>query len=170
MPITDQELATWLHYTASVQAFNAEDPNRQLRFVPSFGALHPTHILLSRSEETWVTYLPGKHGLGEVSVDPAIASSLRIKASQYFPAENGTLIALIADTDLADHYYLNARSLILRDAGVLLGHGALVAAALGLGFRILGGTGAPLSELLIPGLRFRPTATGLAWIGGVGAV
>jgi hypothetical protein len=91
---------------------------------------------------------------------------LRAKARQYFPAENATLIVLIADVDLANHYYLNPRSLILREAGVLLGHAALVAAALGLGFRILGGTGTPLVEKLIPELAFTPAATGLAWIGG----
>ena len=43
-PIATSELATWLHYTTSVQAVNSEDPNRQRRYVASFGALHPAHI------------------------------------------------------------------------------------------------------------------------------
>ena len=57
---------------------------------------------------------------------------------------------------------------MLRDGGVLFGHAALVAAALGLGFRILGSTGTPLLERLVRGLPFRPVATGLAWVGGGG--
>jgi hypothetical protein len=65
---------------------------------------------------------------------------------------------------------LNPLSLLLRDAGVLLGHAALVAASLGLGFRILGSTGTPFVECLVSGLPFRPVATGLAWVGGARAV
>lgn len=40
------------------------------------------------------------------------------------------------DEDLVANYYENADGLILRDAGALLGHAALV--TLGLAFRILG--------------------------------
>ena len=50
---------------------------------------------------------------------------------------------------------------MMRDAGVLLGHSALVAAALGLGFRILGSSGSPSSESIVCNLSFRPMATGL---------
>ena len=165
-PLAVRELATWLHYTASIQAVNAQDANRQQRFVASFGALHPTHIVLGQPDDNWTAYVPTRHVLGDLEVDAITATMLRAKARQYFPAENATLIVLISDVDLANHYYLNPRSLMLREAGVLLGHAALVAAALGLGFRILGGTGTPLVERLIPELPFTPAATGLAWIGG----
>jgi hypothetical protein len=165
-PIATHELSTWLHYTASIQAVHVQDPNRQQRFVGSFGALHPTHIVLGQSDETWRAYVPAEHVLGDIRVDPFAAAMLRTKARQYFPAEDATLIVLVTDADLANHYYLNPQSLMLRDAGVLLGHAALVAAALGLGFRILGGTGTPLIEKLIPDLPFTPAATGLAWLGG----
>jgi hypothetical protein len=165
-PIAIHELATWLHYTASIQAVNARDRNRQQRFVASFGALHPTHIVLGGLDGNWTAYVPGKRVLGAIHVNPAMAAMVRAKAREYFPAKNATLIVLLSDADLANHYYLNPRSLMLREAGVLLGHGSLVAAALGLGFRILGGTGTPLVEQLVPDLPFRPAATGLAWIGG----
>jgi hypothetical protein len=168
-PIAVQELATWLHYTASIQAVNAEDRNRQRRFVASFGALHPTHIVLAGPDDNWTAYVAARHALGQLRVNPQMATSLRGRARDCFPTEEATLIVLLTDADLVDHYYLNAQSLMLRDAGVLLGHGSLVAAALGLGFRILGGSGTLLVERLVPDLEFRPAATGLAWIGGAHA-
>jgi len=81
-------------------------------------------------------------------------------------APEATVVALLTNGDLVENYYENASSLILRDSGVLFGHGALVAASLGVSFRILGGTGGLLLEELIPDLPFRPVATGLALIGG----
>ena len=107
--------------------------------------------------------------MGDLHVDPPTAAALRAKAQQCFQTEDATLVALIGDFDLAAHYYLNPLSLMLRDSGVLFGHAALVAAALGLGFRILGSTGSPLVERLVMDLPFRPVATGLAWIGGASA-
>ena len=168
-PIAIQELATWLHYTASVQAINVQDRNRQKRFVASFGALHPTHIVLGGRDDRWTAYVPAKRVLGELRVDATTAASLRARAREYFHTENATLIVLLTDADIVDHYYLHARSLMLRDAGVLLGHGSLVAAASGLGFRILGACGTPFVERLVLDVAFRPAATGLAWIGGARA-
>ncbi|MEP7354183.1 MAG: hypothetical protein ABI824_13210, partial [Acidobacteriota bacterium] len=168
-PISTGELATWLHYATSVQAVNSEDPNRQRRYVASFGALHPAHIVVGSPNGTWNAYVPERHALGDLHVDPVTATALRAKAQQCFQTDDATLVALIGDFDLAAHYYLNPLSLMLRDAGVLFGHAALVASALGLGFRILGSTGSPLVERLVMDLPFRPVATGLAWIGGSSA-
>jgi len=168
-PIAIQELATWLHYSASIQAVNSEDRNRQHRFVPSFGALHPTHIVLAGPDDIWSAYVPARHALGQLRVDAAMATRLRAIARDCFCTDEATLIVLLTDADLVDHYYLNAQSLILRDAGVLLGHGSLVAAASGLGFRILGACGTPFVERLVLDVAFRPAATGLAWIGGARA-
>jgi hypothetical protein len=165
-PISSDSLATWLHYTTSVQAVNAADANRQRQYVASFGALHSTHILLGSPNGSWNVYVPERHALGDLQIDPLVAAELRAKAQQYFHAPDATLVALMSDSDLAAHYYLNPSSLMLRDAGVLFGHAALVAAALGLGFRILGGTGTPFVERLVQELAFKPAATGLAWIGG----
>ena len=169
-PISADELATWLHYTTSVQAINAEDPSRQRRYVASFGALHPAHILLGSPNGSWNAYVPGRHALGELPIDLVSAAALRAKAQQHFQTEDATLVALLSDSDLGAHYYLNPLSLMLRDGGVLLGHAALVAAALGLGFRILGSTGTPFLEHLVRDLPFKPVATGLAWVGGGRAV
>lgn len=76
------------------------------------------------------------------------------------------LLALLADLDLAESYYRNPHQLLLRDAGVLLGHASLVAAALDLSFRILGTVGGTTVSTLIPDLGFKCSGTGLAWIGG----
>jgi len=168
--MSTEALATWLHYTTSVQAINAEDPNRQRRYVASFGALHPAHILLGNPDGSWYAYVPGKHVLGDLETDPATSEALRTKAQECFQAQDATLVVLLADLDLAAHYYLNPLSLLLRDGGVLFGHAALVAASLGLEFRILGRTGTPLVERLVQDLPFRPVATGLAWVGGALAV
>ena len=167
--ISTGELATWLHYTTSVQAVNSEDPNRQRRYVASFGALHPAHIIVGGPNGSWKAYVPERHAIGELHVNSVTAAALRATAQQCFPTDDATLVALVGDFDLAAHYYLNPLSLMLRDAGVLFGHAALVASALGLGFRILGSTGSPLVESLVMDLPFRPVATGLAWIGGASA-
>jgi hypothetical protein len=165
-PVSTDELATWLHYITSIQAVHAEDPNRRRRYIASFGALHPAHILLGSPNGSWSASVPERHVLGALDIDRVAASELRAKAQRCFQTENATLVALLSDSDLAAHYYLNPLSLMLRDGGVLFGHAALVAAAIGLGFRILGSTGTPLVERLVRDLPFRPVATGLAWIGG----
>jgi hypothetical protein len=167
-PIPLNDLATWLYYCASIQSVHVGDPNRQRRFVGSFGALHPAHILLGSPDGRWCAYVPEDHALGDVLVDADAASQLRTESMQLFSSTEATLIALISDGDLVANYYENASGLILRDAGVLLGHAALVAAALGLAFRILGSSGTPSLEHVVRNLPFRPVASGLAWIGGIG--
>ena len=165
-PINLSDLATWLYYCSSVQSVHSDDRNRQQRFVGSFGALHPAHILLGNPDGKWFTYVSDEHVLGELIVDAEVAFELRDKAEQLFAAPEATLVSLISDTELAANYYEKASGLILRDAGVLLGHAALVAAALGIGFRILGSTGGTLLEKIVCDLPFRAMASGLAWIGG----
>lgn len=166
VPIEASDLSTWLHYSASVQAHNASDPNRQQRFVPSFGALHPAHILVGSPTGKWSVYLPNEHALGGLMVNEAIAFKLRRKATELFNTAHASLIALVSDSDFVAGYYDDALGLMLRDGGVLLGHASLVASALGLGFRILGCVGKGMSDKLVRNVPFRGTAVGLAWIGG----
>jgi hypothetical protein len=161
-----EDLATWLYYTGAIQYYHAEDPNRQRRFVGSLGALHPAHIILGEPNGTWSAYIPERHALGHLHVDEDVASKLRTRAEQYFKSAIAILIVLVSDSNLVENYYQNADGLVLRDAGVLLGHAALVAAALGFTFRILGGTGGRLVEEVVRDLPFKPVATGLALIGG----
>jgi hypothetical protein len=160
------DLSTWLYYLASIQSVQSCDLNRQRRFVGSFGALHPAHILLGRPDQTWFAYLPGEHSIGQLCVSADAAAELRTKAMQFYLAESATIVALLCDADLVATYYRNASALILRDAGVLLGHAALVASSVRIAFRILGTSGADALERLICDLPFTPMSVGLALVGG----
>ena len=161
-----EDLSTWLKYTCGLQARRVGDFNRQRRFVGSFGALHPSHVLLGSPDSSWVTYIPERHSLGRIQVDQEVAQRLRCRAEQCHPGDDGTLITLLADLDLAESYYVRPAPLLLRDGGVIFGHGSLVAAAIGIPFRILGIVGTGIVESLLPNLPFRCFGTGLAWIGG----
>jgi hypothetical protein len=72
-----------------------------------------------------------------------------IRIRQHYNTSAATLVVLLANEDLVSAYYENARDLVAREAGVLLGHGSLVAASLGLAFRILGGSGGPWAEQMM---------------------
>jgi len=111
-------------------------------------------------------YLPGRHALGLLDVDQHAADLVRKNAEECHPGRGAFLIVLLADLDLAESYYANPLQLLLRDGGVLLGHASLVAAALDLGFRILGSAGGNIVSSLVPGMAFRSAGTGLAWLGG----
>jgi hypothetical protein len=163
--ISPENLSTWLYYVASIQAVQEFDRNRQRRFVGSFGALHPAHILLGTPEQRWFAYLPGEHSLGELSVHPDISTALRTKAMEFYRAEEATIVGLLCDLDLVSSYYGNASDLVMRDAGVLLGHAALVASSIQISFRILGATGTGLIEQLVSNLPFAPLAVGMALVG-----
>jgi len=45
-PISTDQLATWLPLHGLGSCGQCRDPNRQRRYVASFGALHPAHIVL----------------------------------------------------------------------------------------------------------------------------
>ena len=165
--IRSEELSTWLKFTCGLQARGAGDSNRQLRFVSSFGALHPSHMLLGDPDGSWAVYNPYRHSLGNVNVNQEASQKLRGLAEDCHPGEEGTLVALVADLDLAENYYARPSSLLLRDGGVMLGHGSLIAAAIGVPFRILGVVGMGTIESLLANTPFRCYGTGLAWIGGV---
>ncbi len=47
VPIPLNDLATWLYYCASVQSVHSTDPNRQRRFVASFGVTCPRFLYQS---------------------------------------------------------------------------------------------------------------------------
>jgi len=164
-PISVEQLSTWLYCIASTQAVRASDRNKQRRFVGSFGALHPAHIILGLPAQRWFVYLPEEHSVGRLNVNVAIGDQLRANAMEFYRAENATLVALLGDGDLVSTYYRDASQLVMRDAGVLLGHAALVASGAGIAFRILGATGSRLLEQLILDLPFDPVSAGLALVG-----
>jgi hypothetical protein len=165
-PITYVDLSNFLYGVASVRQVNHLDRNLQRRYVASMGALHPAHLVIRHPEGHWSTYLPGLHALGGVQINRDSADALLTLVRQHKSCETATIICLLSDCDLAANYYENFESLILRDAGVLLGHASLVAAAYDLTFCILGRTGGQFVETLIQDLPFKAGASGLALLGG----
>jgi hypothetical protein len=159
------ELSVFLYGLAAIRSVDRKDPNRQKRPVASMGALHPAHIILHVPSAGWVVYLPDQHCLGELCVCEQSSQQLLQLAEEHMPGHDGTIICLISDCDLAANYYEHYEPLLYRDAGVLLGHAALVAAAYRLAFRILGRTGTQAAETLVNEIPFTPLATGLALVG-----
>jgi hypothetical protein len=162
---TNEELSDFLNDVFGVRFIDQKDRNRQKRCVASMGALHPTHCLLHRRGNGWHVYLAEEHSLGQLLVDEANSDRLLGLVDEHLQAQQAVVICLLSDCDLAANYYENYVPLLFRDAGVLLGHAGLVAAAHGLSFRILGRTGTAVAESLVKGLSFRALATGLALLG-----
>jgi hypothetical protein len=165
-PLSLEDLSSWLYFTASSQDRNREDENRKRGFAPSFGALQSTHFLVGTPANSWSLYLPAEHCLAHLDDVLAAGRNLRSLAMGLFEAPAACTLALVNDDDLVSDYYEHPESLQLREAGVLLGHGALVAEAWGLPFRILGALGSPWSNALLANVPVKLTATGIALLGG----
>ena len=112
------------------------------RPVPSAGAIHPIHIIISLPEnDTWQLYLPDKHALAVLSKPNQTRDLVRSELSPVLDIQSGIVIRLIAEPGKTSAKYEHADSLVWRDAGVLTGHMALVAEALACNFCPLGITG-----------------------------
>ncbi len=159
-------LASLLWYTLRTQAVNNEDPARELRPVPSAGALHPIHVLLSTDPSTWQRYVARRHVLSIIDVQPEAATQIWSEVRSILDPGHATVVLLLADLRLASTYYDHPETLLLRDAGCLLGHLGLVAEALSLSYRILGPTGEPGARALIPALVDSVAGVGVAIVGG----
>lgn len=159
-------LASLLWYSVRTQAVNNEDPARELRPVPSAGALHPIHLLLSTSPSAWQRYVARRHSLAILPAEPRPATQIWGEVRSILDPGLGTLLLLLADLRLASAYYDHAETLLLRDSGCLLAHLGLVAEALGLSYRILGPTGEPWARTLLPDLVDSVAGVGIAVVGG----
>jgi hypothetical protein len=166
-PLQDAGLSNFLHEVASLQQLGVSDVNRQRRYVASMGALHPAHLLIYRPQKGWFVYLPEHHALGVMTVNHDSAAAVRNMVREHHPSETATLLCLLSDCDLVGNYYEHYVSLLFKDAGVLLGHASLVAAAHNLAFRILGRNGTTAVEGLVPSLPFKTLASGLALLGQI---
>lgn len=162
---TNVELSNFLGHVCGIRSIDRDDRNRQKRRVASMGALHPAHLLVYLRTMGWCVYEPAGHSLGLLAVREESSKQLLQLVDEHMPGHDAAVICLLSDYDLATNYYENCMPLLFRDAGVLMGHAALVAAAYGLSFRILGRTGTATTESLVIGVRFTPLATGLALLG-----
>lgn len=112
------------------------------RPAPSAGAIHPIHLLLSENEK-WLRYDSDRHGLLLLEKAGSVLAELRQAVTQVVEPEAGTVLLFVAEPGKTYAKYKCGDSLIWRDAGVLIGHMALVAEALNLNFCPLGITGEP---------------------------
>ena len=112
------------------------------RPAPSAGAIHPIHLLLSENEN-WLRYDPDRHGLMPLERAGSVLAGLWQAVTQVVEPEAGTVLLFVAEPGKTYAKYECGDSLIWRDAGVLIGHMALVAEALDLNFCPLGITGEP---------------------------
>jgi hypothetical protein len=158
-------LGSLLWYSARTMGVHSQDPNRELRPVPSAGALHPLHLLLSESSTTWLRYISRDHALRRLRVAQEASEGLWSDVREVFQVGGATVILLLADLRRVSAYYHNPESLVLREAGCLLCHLGLVAEALGLSYRILGITGEPWASELIPGRVQSVAGVGVAIVG-----
>jgi len=135
------------------------------RPTPSAGAIHPVHLVVTvPTFDGWHRYDPFRHALVsfESRIDPL--EVLR-HATQFVDPQEGSLVMLIAEPGMTYAKYLNAASLVWRDAGVLLGYLSLAAEAMGLAFCPLGATGEPWASTLIDQAGLQ--GVGLALVGSV---
>lgn len=166
---TNEELSDFLNDVSGIRFVDRDDHNRQKRCVASMGALHPAHFLVYRPTAGWQVYIPEEHSLGQLSVNKVNSERLLNLVEEHLPDQQAAVVCLLSDCDLVANYYENYAPLLFRDAGVLMGHAALVASAHGLPFRILGRTGTDIAESLVRGVSFRLLATGLALLGSKAA-
>lgn len=134
-------------------------PNQESRPHPSAGALHPTHVLIGRDGGVLQRYDPSAHTLIEVIGSEAGSAEAFRAARASLELGRGCVLALVAEPGKTGAKYEHPDSLVLRDAGVVLGYMSVVAEALGLAFCPLGITG---ENLVVQGL---PSAGALRGVG-----
>ncbi|WP_240600274.1 nitroreductase family protein [Solilutibacter silvestris] len=111
---------------------------------PSAGAIHPIHLVIQLADEdSWARYNPQEHSLDLLANGNRLLQPLLDYSGQVMPQGGGRLILFVAEPGKTAAKYQNPESLVWRDAGVLQSSIALVAAALGLNYCLLGITGNP---------------------------
>lgn len=170
-PLTSPELSTLLWYTAKEYSHRGARGSASYwehRALPSAGGCHPLDVLVSING-IWMCYSPITHLLSTVRIrehepidrfNAAVASCI---GDQSKP--DGTVIWLVAQPARTARRYRWPASLLMRDAGVVVGGLVIVAEALRLKAVPLGMTGEPwLSAAL--GLPRRVIGLGGILVGG----
>ena len=120
-----------------------------MRPAPSGGAIHPIHLVAWLPEEReWAWYSSRAHRLHLLGDRGQCLAGLADAAQDLLPDCTGTLLACVAEPGLTSAKYEHPDSVVWRDAGVLQGILAMVAASLDQQFCLLGLTGNPWVESL----------------------
>ena len=143
------QLGSFFWYSCRIAAIGSDSlgfPITQ-RPAPSAGAIHPIHVVVGDEHGGWSRYVPEDHALAEIE-GPERFEGLCQKVRQVLDPQFGTMLLFVAEPGKTFSKYDHATSLVWRDAGILIGHMALVAESLSLNFCPLGITGEPwISEL-----------------------
>ncbi|EKN3402646.1 dehydrogenase [Yersinia enterocolitica] len=159
-PVPFSTLSHWLWWVGREMAEGHSGYGFPLtmRPVPSAGAIHPIHILISRSDsDGWHLYLPEHHAVAPLDIPHESRTSVRHDLMPVIDIGNGVVIRLVAEYGKTAAKYEHSASLIWRDAGVMLGQMALVAEALTCNFCPLGITG----QEWIGGLKLQDSLAGV---------
>ena len=114
------------------------------RAAPSAGGIHPVHLIVQLdSKGGWARYNPEEHSLDVLAKSAGRLQPLVAHAEQVLSRGDGHLVLFVAEVGKTAAKYEDPESLIWRDAGILQGCLALVAAGLGLNCCLLGITGSP---------------------------
>ena len=114
----------------------------EFRAAPSAGGIHPIHVLVHPlGSDELAHYDSQRHVLGWSNVEPGARDSTLRDVQEFMAPGQGMLLFFVAEPQLTGARYENHPSLVWRDAGILQGQFALVAAGLDLAFCLLGATG-----------------------------
>lgn len=133
----------WLACRSRSSRASIYGPDQESRPHPSAGALHPIHVLVVMDARAVLRYAPAQHALLELPASAENASYALDAARASLELGSGYVLALVAEPGKTGAKYEDPESLVLRDAGVVLGYMSFVAEALGLAFCPLGITGNP---------------------------
>jgi len=135
-----QDISTLLWFTQRQTATIPGTTDRVKSPIPTAGALASVRtVILGPSEEAWV-YDAVKHRAEVLSASIDTCDGIRRSANEFFNIGEGLLLLFLAHRPFITRYYESPDSLVLREAGVLLGTLGLVAEALEFSFCPLGTT------------------------------
>lgn len=122
----------------------------EFRATPSAGGLHPFSLVcLNADDHLTKLYDAAAHCFRPILGDKLLLQQVNAQAVKAVIGNNrGCTVRFIADTALADAAYVNAETLLLRDAGALLAVMSLFAEQLGLAACPLGFLGQEIVEPL----------------------
>jgi hypothetical protein len=147
--ITNLSKILWL--TSRIQETAKSKLGFELSRRPSLssGAIHPIHILVQLNRgEAWWRYDAHKHSLTRVAEGFKDEHGLNSAVKDVLDPDQGAVMLFVAELGKTSAKYINAESLIWRDAGVLLAMLALASDTENMNFCPLGITGDPWASSL----------------------
>lgn len=142
LPIDGLAALCWLSLRGYFSEESALGFPVSYRVAPSAGAIHPIHVIVGdKKVNSLRRYDPFAHSLIGVDVSDDVQEGLWRDISEVLDPQAATVLLYAAEFGKTAAKYHASSSLIWRDAGVLIGHMALVAEALSLAFCPLGITG-----------------------------